>query len=124
MREIYGESDMRVSLANSANLRHVVFIAFKAEVSATQTNEIVQKFGALQAQVPGIETYEWGENCSPEGLSKGHTHCFTLTFASEASRDVYLDHSNHMAFKQWIGQFVEVVTVVDYWAKGSASSEQ
>ncbi|MFS6554760.1 hypothetical protein VPJ68_04550, partial [Parabacteroides distasonis] len=33
-----------------------------------------------------IKGYEWGTDCSPEGLQQGLTHCFFLTFHSDADR--------------------------------------
>ena len=97
-------------------LRHVVLFGFKADVAEARTSEIVQRFGALRDQVPGIEALEWGVNNSPEGLNRGLTHAFTLTFVTTAARDAYLAHPTHAAFAQWVGEFVEAVTVVDYWA--------
>ncbi len=59
---------------------------------------------------------EWGVNSSPEGLNKGASHCFTLTFASDAARDAYLPHPAHTAFAEWVSTWLDSVTVVDYWA--------
>ena len=98
-------------------LRHVVLFAFKAGVSVAEVDEVVARFAALSRQPLGIETFEWGVNNSPERLNFGHSHCFTLTFASEAARDAYLSHPTHVAFAQWVGAFVEKALVVDYWAR-------
>jgi hypothetical protein len=98
-------------------LRHVVLFGFKTEVSEAETREISRRFGALPGEVPGIEAFEWGVNNSPEGLNRGLTHAFTLTFATAEARDAYLVHPTHAAFAQWVGQFIEAVTVVDYWAQ-------
>ena len=35
-----------------------------------------------------IKGYEWGTDCSPEGLQQGLTHCFFLTFHSDADLSV------------------------------------
>jgi hypothetical protein len=50
-------------------------------------------------------------------LDHGHTHCFILTFNSEADRDSYLPHPDHKAFGELLGPCLEQVTVVDYWTK-------
>ena len=63
-------------------LRHVVLFSFKPEASADQVDAVVAGFGTLPAAIPGIVSYEWGTNVSPEGLDQGYTHCFTLTFKS------------------------------------------
>jgi len=98
-------------------LRHVVLFGFKTAVSEAETSEIVRRFHALPAEVPGIDGFESGVNNSPEGLNRGLTHAFTLTFATAEARDAYLAHPTHLAFAIWVGQFIEAVTVVDYWAE-------
>jgi len=97
-------------------LRHVVLLGFKSGTTDAEIDEIVRRFSALRDVVPGIEAFEWGLNNSPEGLSHGLTHCFTLTFGSIEARDTYLPYPEHKAFADWVGQWVEHVTVVDYWA--------
>jgi len=97
-------------------LRHIVLFSFKAEASADDIREIVRRFAELPTLVPGITDFEWGENNSPEGKSQGRTHGFTLTFSSEAARDAYLPHPDHVAFASWARQWIDDVTVFDYWA--------
>lgn len=104
-------------MTNQTLLRHIVMFGFKDGTSQAEVDEIVRRFLALRELVPGIDGFEWGVNNSPEGLSQGHTHCFTLTFGSEAVRDAYLPHPDHAAFADWVGQWVEHVTVLDYWAQ-------
>lgn len=83
-------------------LRHVVMFGFKPEVSAQQIKEVEDAFCALPSQIDLIKGYEWGTDCSPEGLQQGLTHCFFLTFNSDADRDAYLIHPAHKAFgKYW-----------------------
>jgi hypothetical protein len=101
----------------SATLRHVVLFAFKDSATAEQVDAIIAGFGKLQHLIPGIGAYEWGTNVSPEGLNHGYTHCFTLTFASEADRDAYLQHAAHQAFVDTLGACLERSLVVDYWAQ-------
>ena len=95
-------------------LRHVVLFGFKPGADAAQ---IVARFCALRDLVPDVASLEWGLDVSPEGLGQGHSHCFTLTFASEAARDVYLVHPHHKAFVEWVGPSIEKALVVDYWAQ-------
>jgi hypothetical protein len=47
-----------------------------------------------------VRSFEWGTNNSPEGHDKGFTHCFCLTFDTEADRDAYLPHPAHIAYGQ------------------------
>ncbi|MDB5791443.1 MAG: Dabb family protein [Massilia sp.] len=101
----------------SSVLRHVVLFSFKAGASAEQVANVVAGFGALKSAIPGIESYEWGTNVSPEGLNDGFTHCFTLTFASDEARDGYLVHQAHQDFVATLGACLERSLVVDYWTQ-------
>ncbi|MGJ7917723.1 Dabb family protein [Massilia sp. LXY-6] len=101
----------------STTLRHVVLFAFKEGATVEQIDAIVTGFGRLKDLIPGITTYEWGSNVSPEGLNQGFTHCFTLTFASEEDRNVYLLHETHQAFVDTLGACLERSLVIDYWAQ-------
>jgi len=107
-------------MAETQELRHVVMFGFKTGTSPEEVAEIVCRFTALKDLVPGIEAFEWGENNSPEGLNQGLSHCFFLCFATAAARDAYLPHPDHKAFADWVGQWVEHVTVLDYWAQRGA----
>ena len=98
----------------AARLRHIVLFGFKPGADA---DEIVKRFRELRDLVPAVNDMEWGVDVSPEGLGQGHSHAFTLTFGSEADRDVYLVHPHHKAFVEWVGPSIEKALVVDYWAK-------
>ncbi|QNA87535.1 Dabb family protein [Massilia sp. Dwa41.01b] len=103
--------------ATSPALRHVVLFAFKPEASPEQVDAIVSGFGKLPGAIPGIVSYEWGTNVSPEGLNDGFTHCFTLTFANNEDRDGYLVHPAHEAFVGTLGAVLARSLVIDYWAQ-------
>lgn len=98
-------------------LRHVVFFSFKEGTSEAEIKIVVDAFRDLQNKIPGIESFEWGVNSSPEGINKGLTHAFTLTFLSNEARDAYLPHPDHKAFGAILGPFLEDVMVVDYWTQ-------
>ena len=98
-------------------LRHAVFFAFKESATPEQVTEVQEAFSALPDQIEAIRDYEWGVNNSPEGLNKGFTHAFFVTFASEADRQVYLPHPAHQAFVEVLQPHLKDVFVVDYWTK-------
>jgi hypothetical protein len=102
-------------MKNDSLLRHVVLFQFKEGTSAEKIKEIETAFHNLQNKIPQILSYEWGLNNSPENINKGFTHCFFLTFKSEADRAIYLPHSDHKAFGALLTPFLEDVLVVDYW---------
>ena len=98
-------------------LRHVVMFKFKETSTEADVARIVKAFGALPERIKEIKGFEWGTDNSPEGLQQGLTHCFFVTFDSEADRDAYLPHPAHKEFVDLVGPPGEKVTVVDYWAK-------
>jgi hypothetical protein len=97
-------------------LRHVVMFKFKDSSSQAEVDKVVEAFMALSEKIDVIQSLEWGTNNSPEGLAQGFTHCFLVTFASEADRDTYLPHPEHKAFVEILGPHLDKVLVVDYWA--------
>jgi len=103
--------------ADKPLLRHVVLFSFKEESSPSDIAKVEEAFIALQDKIPQIKDFEWGTNNSPEGLNKGLTHCFFVTFESEEAREVYLPHPEHKAFVDVLSPHLEEVTVVDYWTK-------
>jgi len=98
-------------------LRHTVFFKFKEGTTLAQINEVEDAFSALPSKIEQIKGYEWGLNNSPEGLNKGFTHAFFLTFETEEDRAVYLPHPHHKAFGAVLAPYLDDVFVVDYWTK-------
>jgi len=98
-------------------LRHVVLFKFKEGTTDADIKKVEAAFSALPSKIPAIKGYEWGTDNSPEGLAKGFTHCFFLTFDSEAGRAIYLPHPDHKAFGAVLTPHLEDVLVLDYWVK-------
>ncbi len=96
-------------------LRHVVCFKFRDGVSASDQDKVETEFCALKTKIPCIVDLEWGTNSSHEGLNKGLTHCFILTFASDQDRDAYLVDSAHLEFVEIIKQHSDDVMVIDFW---------
>ncbi len=96
-------------------LRHVVLFKFKETSTPEDIQAVEAAFADLPNKIPEIVGFEWGTNNSPEGLDKGFTHCFFLTFESEEARDTYLPHPDHKAFGDIAIPHIEDVLVVDYW---------
>lgn len=98
-------------------LRHAVFFSFKEESTEEDVAGVAEAFAALPSKIEEIIDFQWGPNNSPEGKDDGFTHCFFLTFADAAGREVYIPHDAHA------GEFADVlrphmadVFVIDYWA--------
>lgn len=49
-------------------LRHAVMFRFAPHTTEADRQRVTGDFAALKEQVPGILSFEWGKNISPEGL--------------------------------------------------------
>lgn len=95
-------------------LKHVVFFKWHDSVSEEKIEELIGVFAALPSKIDVIRDFEYGADVSVEGLQKGFTHCFILTFASEKERDIYLPHPDHAALGEAIGPYLDDVMVIDF----------
>jgi hypothetical protein len=99
-------------------IRHVVMFKFKADAPAEKIREIEQAFAALADKIDEVADLEWGTDNSPEGLSRGFSHCFLVTFDSAADRDAYLPHPAHKEFVTLLRPHLEEALVLDYTPQG------
>ena len=99
-------------------VRHVVLFEFKEDATPENIQKVETAFAALADKIDEVTDLEWGTNSSPEGLSQGFTHCFLLTFDSEADRDTYLTHAEHQEFVELLRPHLEEALVVDYTPRG------
>ena len=98
-------------------LRHTVLFKFKDGTAAADIKKVEDAFRALPSKIKEIKSLEWGTNNSPENLNQGFTHCFFLTFSSEADRAAYLPHPAHKEFGKILGPYLDKVLVIDFWAE-------
>jgi len=96
------------------SLRHLVLFRFKPTATAQEVAGLIEQFGRLPREIPGILGFEHGLDNSPEGLAKGFTHAFLVTFENAAARDAYLPHPAHKAFVERVGPSLDDVLVIDY----------
>lgn len=101
-------------MTTSTSIRHIVLFKFNASATPAVIAELSQAFAALPTLIEGVTAYEAGENNSPEGLSRGFTHAFALTFADAAARERYLPHPHHQAFVERLKPYLDDVLVFDY----------
>jgi len=94
-----------------------VLFQFKEGTSAEDIRKIESAFSALPSKIDVIYGFEWGTDVSTENLQKGFTHCFIVSFRSEADRDTYAKHPAHIEFGGLPGPSLDQVMVIDYWAK-------
>ncbi len=104
-------------MSEQSVLRHVVLFQFKEGTPVENVREIENAFRGLPGKIDVIQDFEWGTDVSVEGKTEGFTHCFFVTFASEADRYAYLPHPDHTAFGAVLRPHLEKVLVVDYWQR-------
>ncbi|MCY3001955.1 MAG: Dabb family protein [Planctomycetota bacterium] len=80
-------------------ITHVVLLKIRKDVSKDQVAKVFEALAGLQKKIPGILSFSGGAYTSPEGLNRGFTHGFVMTFKDAASRDVYLPHPDHEVVK-------------------------
>lgn len=97
--------------------RHFVSFKFKKDTPAAEIERIEKEFAALAGKIDTITGFEWGTNVSPEGLDKGFTHAFLVTFKDKAGLETYLPHPAHEAFVKGLKPHLEDAFVIDYVAK-------
>lgn len=82
--------------------KHIVLLKFSPQTSREEIAEIFESLDELQHKIPGIVDICSGPYDSPEGLHKGFTHAFIVTFAEVEVRDAYLENADHEVVKQLI----------------------
>lgn len=97
-----------------SKVKHIALIKFKEGTSEDQINKAFDEIMDLSESVPGIEDYVSGANISPQGLSKGFSHAFVMTFADVAARDAYLVHADHQRVNANLQPLLDECTVVDF----------
>ena len=95
-------------------VRHVVHFKFKPEAAKADVEKVIAEFAALKGKIDAVEQLEWGTNVSPEGLNKGFTHCWILSFKDGRARDAYLVHPEHKKFVELVKPLVAEALVVDF----------
>lgn len=102
------------AIAADGPIRHVVHFKFKKEATPELIKKVTDEFAALKAKVESVESLEWGTNSSPEGLDKGFTHCWIVSFKTAKDRDTYLVHPAHKAFVGILMPILDEALVVDF----------
>jgi hypothetical protein len=100
-------------------VRHIVLMKVRAEVAESEVSSAMSELGALVGEIPGLLSFVWGRNDSPEAAGKSYTHGFIMEFADEASRDAYLPDPRHQKAAQGLRAIREAaggVTIVDFSA--------
>ena len=95
-------------------VKHIVLLKMKPGTSGETVKRIFDALAALKGKIDGIEDFVWGAYSSDEGLNKGFTHGFIMTFRDARSRDEYLPHPEHEKVKEMILPVVDDVLAFDF----------
>jgi hypothetical protein len=107
-------------------VKHIVVFKYKSTATPAQIDQVTSAFLDLKHKIPGITSFEYGVNNSPENLNKGFTHVYLLTFTNAQSRDNYLPHPEHKKFGELLGNLgvLEEPFVVDFEVRSVSSAKQ
>lgn len=97
-------------------LQHVVLLKPHADVHPDAVVALWSGLSRLQTLIPGITGLSVGANSSPEGLDRGFTLGFVMTFVDAAARDAYLPHPDHLAVVPLVHAVAAEVLVFDLMA--------
>lgn len=76
-------------------ISHCVFIRYRQDATDAMRDDIYKGLQALKPRIPGLTHIVIGANSSPEGLDKGFSEGFIVTFRDAAARDRYLADEEH-----------------------------
>ena len=97
-----------------ANVKHIVIMKFRPEVTPEQIDSLFGIIYSLQDRIPGIADVCGGRYSSPEGFNRGFTHGFIMTFRDEVARDKYLQHPDHMSAAQTLVPLIAESVAFDF----------
>jgi hypothetical protein len=80
--------------------KHLVLLRIQPQTTREEIAEIFETLDDLQDKISGIVDIAAGPYDSAEGMHKGFTHAFIITFVDVESRDRCLAHPAHEQFKQ------------------------
>lgn len=83
-------------------ITHVVLLKIRCDVPKAQIAAVLEALSGLRAKIPGLLSFSGGAYTSPEGMHKGFTHGFVMTFTDAAARDAYLPHPDHEVVKAMV----------------------
>lgn len=87
-------------------ITHMVLMKIDRAVPQERIERVFETLSALRGRIPGIVSFAGGPYSSHEGLNRGFTHGFCMTFTDAAARDEYLPHPEHEKVK---GQVLEIL---------------
>jgi hypothetical protein len=78
----------------------MVLLRFRRDAAKQDIERVFAGIAAMKGKTPGLLTYAGGPYSSGEGLNKGFTHGFCMSFTDAKARDAYLVHPEHERVKK------------------------
>ncbi len=94
-------------------ISHIVLFKSKPAAPADAIERLRQALAGLVGAIPGLTSFAWGINVSPEGKGQGYDLGFVMEFDCAASRDDYLPHPAHVAVGPLVQEIAADVLVYD-----------
>lgn len=95
-------------------IQHMVLLKFKESVAQSEIDDLFTQLEELKDLIGGILHFSGGAYSSPEGMNKGFTHGFLMTFESAEARDIYLPHAEHERVKSAVLPLVDDAIAFDF----------
>jgi hypothetical protein len=86
---------------------HMVLLKVRGDVAQTEVDAVFVKLALLREKIAGILSFGGGPYSSGEGMNKGYTHGFCMTFDSAEARDAYLPHPEHEVVKAHVLEILD-----------------
>jgi len=83
-------------------IHHLVLLKIRRDVPKKEVEKVFVELANLRKLIPGLLSFSGGPYSSPEGMNKGYTHGFAMTFADAKARDRYLPHPAHEQAKKLV----------------------
>ena len=98
-------------------LRHVVLIEFNKTTTKEQIKQTERMFCDMAGGIDDVCDFEWGTDVSGGERTEGFTHCFFLTFHSEAELKRYQTNAVHDELRNATRPYIKKMLAFDYWQR-------
>lgn len=113
--ETYGtakkEPNGKEGTAMTPNVKHVVFMKFKAGMTEKRIAEHKDAVVGLNGQIPVLRNIEFGADFA--GRADGLTHCIIVTLGRQSDVEAYLKHPAHVPVAEALVADLERILVMD-----------
>ncbi len=93
------------------NVKHVIFMKFKAGITETRIAEHKDAVVDLKGQIPVLRNIEFGADFA--GRADGLTHCIIVTLDRRSDIEAYLNHPVHVPVAKALVADLERILVMD-----------